>query len=225
MIYRSSADSVVLKSKDSSHEGNSVAPIPGAFAEVKFDAHASTFVMFYSACENPACSCTDVVVSFIEKRPPKNPGRPRIEFAVTLNVNTWKAGRLYGAGSITKPLIDEFITGLSDEHKGEIMVKYRSFRQAIENVSRFSVPPNKVLKGHMTAADEVFGVSNAANSCGLTRPLLEEHKGIVYRLVDLYCMNPSCKCGDVHLNVIRADKDSAASDKPWIALQKGNSIG
>jgi len=71
----------------------------------------------------------------------------------------------------------------------------------------------------MVAADEVFGVSKIANSCGLTRPLLEEHQGIVYRLLDFYCMNPSCKCGETHLSVIRADKDAAASDKPWITIR------
>jgi hypothetical protein len=70
----------------------------------------------------------------------------------------------------------------------------------------------------MVAADEVFGVSNRTNSCGLTRPFLEEHQGVTYRLLDFYCMNPSRECGDTHLSVIRAAKDAAASDKPWITV-------
>jgi hypothetical protein len=72
---------------------------------------------------------------------------------------------------------------------------------------------------HMAFASEVFGVSKEANSCGLTRPLLEEHQGKVYRLMDSYCMNPSCECGDTHLSVIRADKDGPASQKPWAAMR------
>jgi len=71
----------------------------------------------------------------------------------------------------------------------------------------------------MVAADEVFGVSKVSNSCGLTRPILEEHRGIVHRLLDFYCINPSCKCGETHLSVIRVDKDTAASDEPWITLR------
>jgi hypothetical protein len=219
MIFKSLADSIIVRSKDGSHKGNTMAAIPGAFAEVKFDAHGSTFMMFYSACENPDCSCADVVVTFAEKHSRRKHGNLRTEFGVALDVNTWHTGRLYGADLNTKPLIDEFVTGLNAEHKGKILVKYRSFRQAIENAARFSLAAGKVRKGHMVAADEVFGVSNVANSCGLTRLLLEEHKGNVYRLVDLYCMNPSCKCGDTHLSVFRADKDAAASDKPWITLR------
>jgi hypothetical protein len=219
MIFKSPADSVIVWSKDSNHNGNTVAAIPGAFAEVKFDAHDSTFMMFYSACENPGCSCADVVVTFSEKRSRRKCGNPRTEFGVELDVNAWRVGRLYGADSTTRPLIDEFVTGLNAEHKGEILAKYRSFRRAVENAARFSLPAGKVRKGHMVAADAVFGVSNVANSCGLTRPLLQEHKGSVYRLVDYYCMNPACKCGDTHLSVVRADKDAAASDKPWITLR------
>jgi hypothetical protein len=218
MILRSTADAVIVRSKDSP-AGNSVAAIPGAFAEVKFDAHDSTFLMFYSACENPGCSCADVVVTFSEKRSQRTPGHSRTEFGVELNVKTWKAGRLYGASPIARPLIDEFITGLNADTKEDILVKYRSFRQAVENAARFTVSVDKIRKGHMVAADEVFGVSNVANSCGLTRPFLEEHQGIVCRLLDFYCMNPSCKCGETHLSVLRTGKDAAASDKPWISVR------
>lgn len=215
---RSPADSLIVRSKNSP-AGNSVAVIPGAFAEVKFDAHDSTFLMFYSACENPGCSCADVVVTFSEKRSRRPPGPPRTEFGVELNVNTWQVGRLYGASPIARPLIDEFVAGLNADQKDDILAKYRSFRQAVENAARFAVPADKVRKGHMVAADEVFGVSKAANSCGLTRPLLEEHQGVIYRLLDFYCMNPSCKCGETHLSVIRVDQAAAASDKPWMTVR------
>jgi hypothetical protein len=219
MILRSSADSIIVRSKDNP-AGNSVAVIPGAFAEVKFDTHASTFLMFYSACENPACSCADVVVTFSEKRSHRPPGHLRMEFGVELNVNSWQVGRLYGASPIARPLIDEFVTGLNTDQKDDILVKYRSFRQAVENAAQFTLPADKVRKGHMVAADEVFGVSKVANSCGLTRPILEEHKGIVYNsLLDFYCVNPSCKCGETHLSVMRADQHSATKDKPWITLR------
>lgn len=217
MNLRSSADSIVVRSKNSP-SGNTVAAIPGAFAEVKFDTHDSIFLMFYSACENPRCSCADVVVTFSEKRRHKKPGHPHVEFGVELNVDTWQMGRVYGASTVARPVIDEFVTGLNAELKDDILVKYRSFRQAIGSAARFAAPADKVRKGHMVAADEVFGTSKVANSCGLTRPLLEEHQGIVYRLLDFYCMNPSCKCGETHLSVIRTGKD-AASDKPWMTLR------
>jgi len=216
MISRSPENPIVVRSKD---DGNgTVAPIPGAFSEVKFDAHDSSFLMSYSACENPSCSCTAVVVMFSEKSQ-RRPGHSRPEFGVELDVNTWQVGRLFGASSIARPLIDEFVTGLNADQKDDILVKYRSFRQAVENAARFSVPADKVRNGYMVAASEVFGVSKVSDSCGLTRPLLEEHQGIVYRLLDYYCINPSCKCGETHLNVIRAHKDSAASDKPWITVR------
>ncbi len=219
MISRSTGKSIIVRDKKSSAGGNTVAAIPGAFAEVKFDAHDSTFLMFYSACENPGCACTDVVVTFSEKRSGKGPGHPHLEFGVELDVDTWQAGRLFGASSVTRPLIDEFVAGLNAELKDDILAKYRSFRQAVKHAARFTAPAKKIRKGHMVAADEVFGVSKAANSCGLTRPLLEEHQGIAYRLLDFYCMNPSCKCGETHLSVIRTEKDAAASDKPWITVR------
>ena len=216
MISRSPEGSIIVRSKD---EGTgTVAPIPGAFSEVKFDAHDSSFLMSYSACENPSCSCTAVVVMFWEKSQ-RRPGHSRTEFGVELDVNTWQVGRLLGASSIARPLVDQFVTGLNADQKEDILVKYRSFRQAVENAARFSVPADKVRKGYMVAASEVFGVSKVSDSCGLTRALLEEHQGIVYRLLDYYCINPSCKCGETHLSVIRAHKDSAASDKPWITVR------
>jgi hypothetical protein len=217
MLSRSSADSIIVRPKGGA--GNSVAAIPGAFAEVKFDAHDSTFLMVYSACENPGCSCTDVVVTFMEKYAPNQRRHGRTEFGVEFNVNTWEVMKIYGASPVARPLIDEFVAGLSADLKNDILVKYRSFRQAVENASRFVIPADTIRKGHMAAADEVFGVSKAANSCGLTRPLLEESQGIAYRLLDFYCMNPSCKCGDAHLSVIRTGKNAAASDKPWITLR------
>jgi hypothetical protein len=217
VIPRSPADSIIVRSKGSA--GSSVAAIPGAFAEVKFAAHDSTFLMFYSACENPGCSCTDVVVTFIERDAPNQRRHRRTEFGVEFDVNTWQVMKIYGASPVASPLIDEFVTGLSADLKNDILVKYRSFRQAVENAARFTMPADKIRKGHMAAADEVFGASKAANSCGLTRPLLEERQGIVYRLLDFYCMNPSCKCGEVNLSVFRADKDTAALDKPWMVLR------
>ena len=217
MYVRPSAESVVVRSK-SSPSGNTVAAIPGAFAEVNFDTHGSIFLMFYSACENPRCSCADLVVTFSEKSSHKKPEHPHAEFGVELNVKTWQVGRLYGASTVTRPLMDEFVTGLNAEHKKDILVKYSSFRQAVENASRFAAAAAKIRKGHMVAADEVFGVSKEAKSCGLTRPLLVEHQGMVYRLLDFYCMNPSCKCGETHLRVIRTGKDTA-SDKLWMTVR------
>lgn len=216
MISRSPEGSIIVRPKDDGT--GTVAPIPGAFSEVKFDGHDSSFLMSYSSCENPSCSCTAVVVMFSEKSQ-RRPGQSRTEFGVELDVNTWQVGRLFGASSITRPLIDEFVTGLNTDQKADILVKYRNFRQAVENAARFSVPADKVRKGYMVAASEVFGVSKVSDSGGLTRPLLEEHQGIVYRLLDYYCINPSCKCGETHLSVIRAHKDSAASDKPWITVR------
>jgi hypothetical protein len=216
MISRSPENPIVMRSKDNGN--GTVAPIPGAFSEVKFDAYESSFLMSYSACENPSCSCTAVVVMFSDKSQ-RRPGHSRTEFGVELDVNTWQVGRLFGVSSIARPLIDEFVTGLNADQKEGILVKYRSFREAVENAARFSVPADKVRKGYMIAASEVFGVSKMPDSCGLIRPLFEEHQGIVYRLLDYYCINPSCKCGETHLSVVRAYKDSAASDKPWITVR------
>ncbi len=217
MLSKSSPDSILVRPKGGA--GNTVAAIPGAFAEVKFDAHDSTFLMVYSACENPDCSCTDVVVTFMEKGVPDQRKVGRIEFGVEFTVSDWQVVKTYGAGCAENPLIDEFIAGLNADLKNDILAKYRSFRQAVKNASRFVLPADKVRKGHMAAAEEVFGLSKAANSCGLTRPLLEEHQGIVYRLLDYYCMNPSCKCGETYLSVIRADSKAGDSNRPWIALR------
>jgi hypothetical protein len=159
MISRSPEGSIMVRCKDGGT--GTVAPIPGAFSEVKFDARDSSFLMFYSACENPTCSCTAVVVTFSEKSQ-RRPGHSRTEFGVELDVNTWQVGRLFGASSIARPLIDEFVTGLNADQKGDILVKYRSFRQAVENAARFSMPADKVRKGYMVAASEVFGVSNVS---------------------------------------------------------------
>jgi hypothetical protein len=92
MISRSPEGSIIVRSKDDGT--GTVASIPGAFSEVKFDAQDSSFMMFYSACENPSCSCTAVVVQFSEK-PPRRPGHSRTEFGVELDVNTWQVGRLF----------------------------------------------------------------------------------------------------------------------------------
>jgi hypothetical protein len=217
MFLRSSADSIIVHSKGDA--ANSVTAIPGAFAEVKFEAHASTFMMFYSACENPGCSCADVIVTFIGKSAPKLREHQRMEFGIEFNVNTWQVTKIYGESPITKPLIDEYVAGLNDEQKDHILARYRSFRSAIEKSARFVVSADKIRKGHMAHAGKVFGESKGTDGCGLTRPLLEEHQGKIYRLIDYYCMNPSCKCGDAHVSVIRVDKDAPASDKPWITLR------
>jgi hypothetical protein len=215
MIRRSPANSIIVHSKDISN--NTVTTIPGAFSEVKFDSHDADFLMLYLACENPDCPCVDVLVNFAEQGVPRLRHK-RMEFGVQFNVNTWQVMKINGESPITRPLIDEFVSGLNDEHKDHILAKYRGFRRAVKNAARFTMPANKIQNGEMVSASKVFGVSEQANSCGLTRPLLEEHQGNVYRLMDFYCMNPSCKCGDTSLNVFRADKEVPVSKEPWITM-------
>jgi hypothetical protein len=218
MFRRPPADSIILQPKDSG-AGNTVTAIPGTFAEVKFDAHPGTFLMTYSACENPDCPCTDVILTFSERGDTKHPRHRGTEFGVQFNVTTWQVMQLYGENSITKPLIDEFVTGLKNDHKGDILAKYRSFRGAVKNAARFSMSASKIQKGHMASAAAVFGVSKEANSCGLTRPLLEEYQGKVYRLMDSYCINPLCECGAAHLSVICVDKEASPSQTPLVTMR------
>ena len=219
MKFRLPDNPVVVRSKES-RRGFTVSVIPGSYHQVRFDGHPSTFLMTYSACDNPKCECTNVVVTFIEEG--MGGGKPHshcLQFGVELDINTWKAGELYGATAASNPLIQEFVGSRTEELKNNIRVKRRTFRQAVVAEAQFRVPAATVRKGHMACPEEIFGLSQEPDACGLTLPLLAEHKGSLFRIHDFYCMNPSCKCGDVHLSVFRVDKnaDPAAKTEPLFA--------
>jgi len=89
--------------------------------QVRFESHSSTFLMVYSACENPKCACTNVVVNFIEERKNGQPQRCGLEFGVELDTDTWKVVKLHGANASSNPLIQEF-AGVTGDLKEDIQV-------------------------------------------------------------------------------------------------------
>lgn len=220
MEFRLPDNPVVVRSKEGP-AGYTVSVIPGSYQQVRFDGHPSTFLMAYSACENPKCACADVVVTFIEEGSDMKPRSHRFQFGVELDINTWKVGRLYDANQTSNPLIREFVGSLTGDLKDNIRIKHRTFRQAVAAEAQFLVPAAAVRKGHMACAEEVFGLSKEPDGCGLTLPLLVEHKGSLFRIHDFYCMNPSCKCREVHLSVVQIDKkaDHAAKSEPLFAAR------
>jgi hypothetical protein len=177
--------------------------------------------MAYAACENPKCECTEVVVHFFEEGSDLKPRSRRLQFGVELNINTWKVGRLFDANPTSNPLIQEFVGSLTGDIKDNIRVQYRSFRRAMVTEAQFRVPAAAVRKGHMASAEEIFGLSKELDGCGLTLPLLTEHKGSLFRIHDFYCMNPSCKCGEVHLSVVQVGQKAvqAAKTEPLFAAR------
>jgi len=204
MEFRLPDKPVVVWPKESP-AGYSVSVIPGSYQQVRFDGHPATFLMAYSACENPKCECADVVVTFFEEGSDIKPRSRCLQFGVELNINTWKVGRLFDANPTSNPLIQEFVGSLTGDVKDNIRIKHRTFRQAVVTEARFRISAAAVCKGHMASAEEVFGLSKEPGACALTLPLLAEHKGSLFRIHDFYCMNPSCKCGEVHLSVVQID--------------------
>lgn len=213
MKYRLPDHPVAVRNKEGT-AGSTVSVIPGSYLQVKFDAHPSLFLMVYSACENPECACTNVVVTFIEEGEDRKPGNLRLQFGAELDIDTWKLGELYGETPHSKPLIQEFIFGLDGDLKEDIRTRRRTFREAVTKAARFRVSAAAVRKGHMVCAEEVFGLSKEPAGCGLTLPLLAKHEGSLFRIYDFYCMNPSCKCREAHLTVVRADMRDGPRDAP-----------
>jgi hypothetical protein len=162
---------------------------------------------------NPKCECTNVVVTFIEEGMEGRPHSHCLQFGVELDINTWKMGELYDATAASNPLIQEFAGSLTEELKNNIRIKHRTFRQAVVAEARFRVPATAVREGHMACPEEIFGLSQEPEACGLILPLLVEYKGSHFRILDFYCMNPSCKCGEVHLSVGQVDRKGVAATK------------
>jgi hypothetical protein len=69
--------------------------------------------MNYSACENPKCTCRNVIVSFIEETGDLKPRKPHFEFAVELDVDSWKLVKTHHANARVRPLIEEFLRHLN----------------------------------------------------------------------------------------------------------------
>lgn len=201
--------------------GFTVAVIPGSYMQVRFDGHHAPFLMLYSACENPKCSCRNVVVTFIEEREDFQPKKPHLEFAVELDIDTWKAVKMYNAAPQVKPLVQEFLDRLTEDLQANIRAKHHSFRTAITKAAEFYASPGDIRNGKMIAAAEVFGLSKEPAACGLTWPLMTEHLGSLYHFYDYYCINPSCRCKEVHLAVSRIEGGgkSPASVKPLFSAR------
>jgi hypothetical protein len=193
-------------------DDSTVGFIPGWACHVRFAGDRSPFMMTYSACENPKCTCRNVIVGFIDETEDLKPSKPHFEFAVELDVDCWKVVKTHHANARAQPLIEEFLRHLNEDLQASIRIKYHTFRLAITQASEFCVSVAKIRKGTLVAASRVFGISPDPLGCSLSSSFLTEHEGALYRIRDYYCcMNPSCECDDTHLVVGRVDKSGAAA--------------
>ena len=208
MKFELPKDAVAFQSLGS--DDSTVGFIPGSACHVRFDGDRSPFMMTYSACENPKCTCRNVIVSFIEETEDLKPRKPHSEFAVELDVDSWKVVNTHHVNARVRPLIEEFLRQLDEDLQAIIRTKYHTFRLAVTKASEFRLSAAKIRKGTLVAASKVFGISRDPLACSLSSSLLTEHGGALYRIYDYYCMNPSCECNDAHLVVGRVDKSGAA---------------
>jgi hypothetical protein len=200
-------------------DDSTVGFIPGSACHVRFNGDRSPFVMTYSACENPKCTCRNVIVGFIEETEDLKPAKPHFEFAVELDVDCWKVMKTHHANARVQPLIEEFLRHLNEDLQASIRTKYHTFRLAITQASEFRLSAAKIRKGTLVAASRVFGISRDPLGCSLSSSLMTEHEGAPYRIYDYYCMNPSCECNDTHLVVGRVDRSGAAEPQFFFSVR------
>jgi hypothetical protein len=165
--------------------------------------------MTYSACENPQCTCRNVIVAFIEETEDLKPRKPHFEFSLELDVDCWKVVKTHHANERVRPLVEEFLRHLNEDLQASIRTKYHTFRLAVIKASEFRLSAAKIRKGTLVAASKVFGISRDPLGCSLSSSLSTERGGALYRIYDYYCMNPSCECNDAHLVVGRVDRSGA----------------
>lgn len=159
---------------------------------VKFDSHGNPFLMVESCCRNPECDCNEVALEFIETDESVSPLADPMRFCIYLNIRTWQENRRQERQESTQRLVDEFISGLTDEMKKRFKGNYERVKEKARNGARFEMPVEDICRGRMVRYSDVFGEV-------LESGFEFEFEGKTYIVDDQYCTNPGCKCEQVVL--------------------------
>jgi len=177
---------------------------------VRFDSHKRPFLMLTTYCDNPECDCSDVTLSFTEIDEPGCPpiSKP-IYFSLRLDVRTWQEKRIPGRSKVIQRLVDEFIDNLTDEIKIRFKEHYDLKKENALNASKFKMPIDEINKGALVSYSDVFGKTGSVLSGGNGFGFGFEYEGGNYIIVDLYCINPRCKCKSIHLVFMDCNKEKS----------------
>lgn len=181
---------------------------------IQFSGMNSKILVNESYCVNPACSCTDVVLSFIELA---DDGYLMNEwFTIRLDMNSWK---VTDKKKVSKKIgIDEMIKEFMndiDKLKDKLLIhamkaKEYGRKHYLEYIYDSNV--KMLLDGEMVAYAEIFG------SLDFDLLSFELTMGEKWFIDDQYCSNPKCQCNDAVLSFIKID-DSVKTQKPEFAVR------
>ncbi|MCU0286476.1 MAG: hypothetical protein MUF15_08750 [Acidobacteria bacterium] len=173
---------------------------------VRFDFYTNPFVMSQVICNNPGCECKDITLGFTEIDESGIPLKRPFTFSLSLDLDTWQEGKTFKQSKISQGFIDEFIKDLTDEMKTRFMENYQNCKRKFRNAQKFKMSVAEIKQGALVSYMDVFGDTGSILSGGKDIGLFFKNNGDMYFIHDLYCVNPNCKCDEVHLGFFKYEQ-------------------
>lgn len=177
---------------------------------VRFHSYPHPFVMSQVICKNPECDCKDITLGFTEIDETGIPLAKPFTFSFSLDLETWQEGKTFKQTKLSQGFVEEFIENLTDEMKTRFMENYEYFKQKARNAQRFKMSAEEIKQGALVSYMDVFGDSGSFVSGGKDIGFSFKNNEKMYFMDDLYCINPRCKCQEVHLRFLTYEQEDNA---------------
>lgn len=174
---------------------------------VKFRSHSNPFSVSETYCKKPECDCNQVFFDLIEVSDSGEPVENPLSFTMDVDLDSWLENDPPSRPAEVAGFVDEFLGQCSQETRARIKEDYRDAKEFARHLVDFRLDPDKVQDGTLVAYPDILpghvSISSDDGTAFSFRAVYQERE---FRIVDLYCPNPTCDCQQAHVDFFELEE-------------------
>jgi hypothetical protein len=156
-----------------------------------------------SLCANPDCECGEAFIDLFEDNEAGRSARGRPKLSLRIDVENWQESqspaRPESLDNLARDFLREYPAAEQAAWKAEVAAK----RQTARRLREYRLDPHDVETAKLVPYGDIVSEHGSLSSGGASAAFRLEYDGAEYLVDDLYCPNPDCHCGRVHLAFFR----------------------
>jgi hypothetical protein len=154
-------------------------------------------------CANPDCECGDIFVNLFEDNEAGRSARGRPRLSLGIDVESWQELPSPARPASLDSLAQDFLREYPAEEQAAWKAQLAEKRRIARRLREYRLNPRDVETGTLIPYADIVSEDGSLSSGGTSVTFRLEHDGVEYFVDDLYCPNPDCHCGEVHLRFFR----------------------
>ena len=163
-----------------------------------------------SLCANPDCECGDVFIDLLEHDEARPFGEGGVKLSLRLDTKTWRESQPPARPASLDGLAQDFLREYPAAERAAWQAEVAQKRQAARRLRDYRLDPRAVESGELIAFGDIVSERGSISSGGTSVAFLFVRGRAEYLVDDLYCSNPDCHCGEVHLAFFRRKRSPEA---------------